>query len=262
MKKLIAIYVFLAFLIAAPGAVFADLKVQVAKESELPFALSPQNPINSPGNSNNSINNSINSESNPDNSSSNSENSPSKTENGMTGNRRLLFEKDGTYYFIGYLVLGENRLINFFSPFGKRVFYAPSGSNALFGSADGEFCGALATANNKTVLMLTEQGQLAIKKAGIPPFSPSDTTIIKSITGVYSSVGYEHHVQSSSNNGASIVLDDGSMWDIDPADQMITALWKFSAIITVGSNNVGQYDYVLSDSESGKDVRANFTGKR
>jgi len=142
------------------------------------------------------------------------------------------------------------------------MFYAPSGSDALFGSENGEFCGALATANNKTVLMLTEKGQSAFKKEGIPPFSPSDTTIQKSITGVYSSVGSEHHVQTNSNSGSTIVLDDGSMWNIDPVDTMISALWKFSAIITVSSNNVGKYDYVLSNSEDGKEVRANFTGKR
>jgi len=262
MKKLITIYVFLVFLIAAPGPVFADLMVQVAKESELPVSLSPQNPVNSPTNSNNSITNSINSASNPDNSSSNPENSPSKTENGMTGNKRLLFEKDGTYYFIGYLVVSENRLINFFSPYGKRMFYALSGSVALFGSEKGEFCGALATANNKTVLMLTEKGQLTLRKEGIRPFSPSDTNVQKSITGVYSDEGAEHHVEANYNSGASIVLDNGSMWDIDPADQIIAALWKFSAIITVSSNNVGKYDYVLSDSESGKEVRANFIGKK
>ena len=262
MKKLITVYAFFALLIAAPGLVFADLKVQVAKESELPFSLSPQNPINSPGNSDNSINNSGNSASNPDNSSSNPENSPSKTENGMTGNRRLLFEKDGIYYFIGYFVLSENRLINFFSPYGKRMFYAPSGSDALFGSENGEFCGALSTVNNKTVLMLTENGQLALKKTGIPPFSPSDTNIRKSISGVYSDGGIEHHIEANYNSGSTIVLDDGSMWDIDQADNIIAALWKFSAIITVSSNNAGQYDYVLSNSEDGKEVRANFIGKK
>jgi hypothetical protein len=262
MKKLITIYVFLALLIAAPGPVFADLKVQVAKESELPFSLSPQNPINSPSNSSNSINNSDNSASNPDNLSSKPENSPSTTENGMTGNRRLLFEKDGAYYFIGYFILNENRLINFFSPYGKRMFYAPSESDVLYGSENGEFCGALATVNGKTVLMLTEKGQLALKKGGIPPFSPVDANIRKSITGFYSDGGSEHTIEANYNSGSTLVLDDGSLWDIDPVDKMITALWKYDANITVSSSNGGQYDYVLSNSEDGKKVRANFIGKR
>jgi hypothetical protein len=262
MKKLIAILVFLVFLIAAPEAVFADLKVQIAKESELPFLLSPQNPVNSPGNTNNSINNSINSAANPNNSSSNPENSPSKAENSMTGNRRLLFEKDGTYYFIGYLVVSKDRLINFFSPYGKRMFYALSGSIAMFGSENGEFCGALATANNKTVLMLTEKGQSAFKKEGIPPFIPTDTNVRKSITGVYSDGGAEHHIEGNHVSGSTIVLDNGSIWDIDPAEQMIAALWDFSAIITVSSTNGGKYDYVLSNSDDGKKVHANFVGQR
>jgi hypothetical protein len=262
MKKIITFYLFLAFLIAAPAAVFADLKVQVAKESDLSDALSPQNPVNSPDNSNNSVNNSINSAANPDNSSSNPENSPSKTENGMSGNRRLLFEQDGTYYFIGYFVPGQNRLINFFSPFGKRMFYAFSGSVALFGSETGEFCGALSTANNKTVLMLTEKGQSAFKKAGIPPFSPSDTNIRKSITGMYSDGGAEHRMEGNRISGSTMVLDNGSIWDIDPADQMIAALWDFNALITVSPTNGGKYDYLLSNSEDGKEVRANFIGQK
>jgi len=262
MKKLITVYAFFALLIAAPGPVFADLKVQVAKESELLLSLSPQNPVNSPSNSNNSINNSGNSASNPNNSSSNPENNPSKTENGTTGNRRLLFEKDGSYYFIGYFVLGENRLINFFSPYGKRMFYTPSGSAALFGSENGEFCGALATANNKTVLMLTEKGITALKEEGVPPFRPSDTDIQKSITGIYSGEDRDHYMEGSYSRGSLIVLEDGSMWDIDPVDTMIAALWAYNSVITVSSPGGGKYDYLLSNSDDGKKVRAKFIGKK
>jgi hypothetical protein len=261
MKKLITIYAFLALLIVSPGTVFADLKVHLSKESALPFSLSPQNPVNSPGNANNSIDNPGNSVTNRDNSSSNPENSPSKTENGMSGNRRLLFEKDGSYYFIGYFVLNENRLINFFSPFGKRMFYTPSGSDALFGSESGEFSGALSTVNGKTVLMITENGQTALKKAGISPFSPSDTNIQKSITGMYHNTGNEHRIETN-YSGSTIILEDGSIWDIDPLDKMISALWKYDAIITVSSNSGARYEYRLSNSEDGKVVRANYIGKR
>lgn len=261
MKKLIATCLILALLLAAPGLVSADLKVQVAKESELPFSISPQNPINSPSNSNNAINNPGNSASNPINSPSNPENSPSKTENGMTGNRRLLFEKDGVHYFVGYFVLTENNLLNFFSPYGKRMFFTPSGSAALFGSDDGEFCGALATVNGKTVMILTENGQSALQTEGIPPFLPTDTNVRKSITGVYSDEDSEHYLEANYNDGSMIVLEDGSMWEIDTMDQMISTSWKFNDIITVSSSG-GKYDYVLSNSEDGKRVRANFIGKR
>lgn len=262
MKKLITIYAFLALLIAAPGQVFADLKVQVARESELPFLLSPENSVNFPDNVNNSINNSINSASNPDNSSSNPENSPSKTENGMAGNRRLLFEKDGTYYFIGYFVVGKNRLINFFSPYGKRMFYGHSGTVALFGAEKGEFCGALATANNKTVLMLTEKGQLIFKEEGVPPFRTVDTKIRKSITGMYSDGGSEHRLEGSHTDGSTIILDNGTIWDIDPMDKMTAEFWDFNAVITISSSNGKKYDYVLSNSNDGKKVHANFIGQR
>ncbi len=259
MKTLITTYLVLALLLAAPGLVSADLKVQVAKESELPVSISPQNPINSPSNSNNAMDNPSNSASNPVNSPSNPENSPSKTENGMDGNRRMLFEKDGVHYFVGYFVLAENNLLNFFSPYGKRVFYNPSGSAALFGSDNGEFCGALATVDGKTVVILTEKGQSALKKEGIPPFVPTDTNVQKSITGIYSDEDNEHYLQY--NDGSMIVLDDGSMWEIDPIDKMVITSWRFNDVITVSSYG-GKYEYVLSNSEDGKRARANFLGKR
>jgi hypothetical protein len=109
--------------------------------------------------------------------------------------------------------------------------------------------------------MLTEKGELAFKKGGIPPFSPSDTNIRKSITGIYSDVDNEHYIESNSS-GSMIVLDDGSIWDIDPVDKMISALWKYEAIITVTSTSGGKYEYVLNNSEDGKKVRANYIGKR
>jgi len=241
--------------------VLADLKVQVVKESEMQSQLSSKNPVNSPDASNNSIKSPDNSPANPKNTSSTPENSPSRTENGMNGNRRLLYEKDGTYYFIGYFVAGEKRYINFFSPFGKRMFYTPSGSSALFGSDNGEFCGTLSTANNKTTLLLTEKGQSILKNEGVPPFRPTDTNVQKSLTGDYNNTGIEYRIQAN-YDGSPIVLEDGSIWDVDPADKMTSEKWKYSALITVTNTNGGKYQYMLSNSEDDKMVRANYIGKR
>jgi hypothetical protein len=261
MKKLTIICTLLMLLIIFPCLVFADLKVQVVKESELEFHLSSQNPVNSPDASNNSIKNPGNSPANQKNASSIPENSPGKTENTINGNRRLLFEKDGTYYFIGYFVVGEKRFINFFSPFGKRMFYTPSGSSALFGSENGEFCGTLSTANNKTTLLLTEKGQSILKNEGVPPFRPTDTNVQKSLTGEYTNTGIEYRIKAN-YDGSTIVLGDGSIWDVDPADKMTSEMWKYSALITVTNTNGGKYQYLLSNGEDNRKVRANYIGKR
>ena len=261
MKKLITTCIILALILAAPGLASADLTMQVAKESELPFSISPQNPINSPSNPNNTINYSGNSASNPVNSSSNPENSPSNTENGMAGNRRLLFEKDGVHHFVGYFVLNENNLLNFFSPYGKRMFFTPSGSAALFGSDDGEFYGALASVNDKVVIVLTEKGQSVFQKEGISPFSPKDTNLRKSITGIYGDEDSDHYLEANYSGGSMIVLEDGSMWEIDKIDQMLSKSWKFRDEITVSSSG-GEYDYLLSNNEDGRRVHAKFLGKR
>ena len=79
---------------------------------------------------------------------------------------------------------------------------------------------------------------------------------------MYDDNSSEHYIDANYNGGSMIVLEDGSMWEIDPVDQMISASWLFNAVITVRSTNGGKYDYVLSNSDDGKDVHANFLGKR
>ena len=34
-----------------------------------------------------------------------------------------------------------------------------------------------------------------------------------------------HWIQSVSSDGAIVILEDGSVWEIDPSDQVDTALW-------------------------------------
>jgi hypothetical protein len=140
------------------------------------------------------------------------------------------------------------------------MFYAPSESYALFGAENGELCGTLATVNDKTVLMLTEKGQLALKKEGISPFSQSD--IQKSSTGMYYDVGRDHQIRENSNSGSTIVLEDGSIWEIGSMDQMIAMSWRVSTSITVSSTGSGSYGYVLINNDDEKTVHANFIGKK
>ena len=167
MKRVqISIFLFI-FLIAAPASVFADLEVIVADESDLPFALSPSKFSNSSSKFSNSLSKFNNSLSKFSNSPSKFDNSPSKFDNSRSGNRRLLLAKEGSYFYIGYYVWGDDGLINFFSSGGKRLFYSPSETSALFGSENGEFCGTLAVLKDEKVLVLTEKGQLAFMKEGV-----------------------------------------------------------------------------------------------
>ena len=150
-----------------PAISHADLEMILTSESELTYSLSPSKYSNSPSKYSNSISKYSNSESKYSNSSSKYANSPSKTSNGKSGNKRLLMKKDNGYLYIGYYVWGDENIINFFSSEGKRLFYSPSGTDAIFDGDNGEFCGSLATLKDKKVLAVTEKGQLALVKSGV-----------------------------------------------------------------------------------------------
>lgn len=263
MNKLPTIFVLLVLLIASPVSVFADLRVLIAKESALPFELSPSNFSNSPSNFSNSVSNYSNSPSNFSNSPSNFSNSSSNFDNSRSGNRRLLFEQGGSCFFIGYYVWGDGGLINFFSSKGKRLFYSPSETDALFGGEDGEFSGTLVTLKGEKVLVLTEKGQLALMKEGItlssqPPNKP------KRSTGQYPGGTSGHWIQENIDSGTMIILEDGSIWKIDPLDKIEAALWLPISNITIVTSNNGSpgYDYLLINTNDGEKAHAKYLGNK
>ena len=136
----------------------ADLRVALIDEATLPYDLSPSNYKNSSSKYENSESNYKNSSSNYENSESNYKNSSSNYENGESGHRRLILKKEGSYYFIGYYVMASNGTTNYFSQNGKRIFYGPKDTDAIFCQEDGEFCGVLANIDGKFCLGLTKRG--------------------------------------------------------------------------------------------------------
>ena len=82
----------IGFLILVSISAYADLEIILARESELPFYLSPSKFINSSGKFGNSINKFSNSSSKFSNSPSKFDNSPSKNGNGKSGKRRLFIK--------------------------------------------------------------------------------------------------------------------------------------------------------------------------
>ena len=263
MNKFLTIFVLIVLLIAAPVSAFADLKVIIARESDLPFELSPSKFSNSPSKFSNSISKFSNSPSKFSNLPSKFNNSPSKFDNGRSGNRRLLLEQGGSYFYIGYYVWGDEGLINFFSSKGKRLFYSPSETDALFGGEDGEFCGTLATLREQKVLVLTEKGQLAFMKEGIP-LSNQPEGKLKPNTHQYPGGSSGHWIQENIDSGSMIILEDSSIWQIDPLDKIETMLWLPVSNITIVISNNGSpgYDYLLINTDDGEKAHAKYLGSK
>lgn len=263
MNKLPIIFLFAVLLISAPVTVFADLKVITAKESDLPFELSPSKFSNSPSKFSNSVSKFSNSPSKFSNSPSKFDNSPSKFENGKSGNRRLLLEQEGSYFYIGYYVWGDDGLVNFFSPNGTRMFYSPSDTDALFGGENGEFCGTLATLKDEKVLVLTEKGQLAFMKEGVS-LSNQPAGKPRRNSGQYSGGSSGHWIQENIDSGSMVVLEDGSIWKIDPLDKIEAMLWLPISNITIIRSNDGSpgYDYLLINTDDGEKAHAKYLGSK
>ena len=263
MNKFLTIFVLIVLLIAAPISAFANLKVIIARESDLPFELSPSKFSNSPSKFSNSISKFSNSPSKFSNSPSKFDNSPSKFDNGSSGNRRLLLEQGGSYFYIGYYVWGDEGLINFFSSKGKRLFYSPPETDALFNGEDGEFCGTLATLKNEKVLVLTEKGQLAFMREGVSLSSQPEGKLRSSIYQ-YPGGSSGHWIQENINSGSMIVLEDGSIWQIDPLDKIEAMLWLPISNITIIISNNGSlgYGYLLINTDDGEMAHAKYLGSK
>ncbi len=75
--------------------------------------------------------------------------------------------------------------------------------------------------------------------------------------------GRGHWVDEVSSNGAIVTLEDNSMWEITSVDQVDTALWLPTTNITVMADPrpIGDYKYILVNTEDGEKARAKYMGK-
>jgi hypothetical protein len=263
MKKSLKIFLFFASLTALPVQAIADLKVILANESDLPYELSPLNYSNSPSNFINSVSNYRNSQSKYSNSPSKYDNSPAKYDNSKNGNRRLLINQGEAYFFIGYYVEGDEGLINIFSPKGERLFYSPSETDAIFCGEDGEFCGAIGVLREEKVLVLTEKGQLSFMKEEIP-LSTKHSKKTYSSNNQYSGNSKGHWIQENIDNGSMIILEDGSIWKVEPLDKIDASLWLPISNIIVATSRSGSlgYDYLLINTDDDAKVHAKYLGQK
>jgi phosphosulfolactate phosphohydrolase-like enzyme len=149
----------LLLLVLLASSALAEMPIVYMSESSLPYEFSSANYDNSPVNYDNSLANYENSAANYTNSSANYDNSPANYENGLNGNHRLYYLPDKIHMtWAGYFVVRDKNYVNFFSPFGRRVFYSPAGHAGVFSAEDGSFCGVVAKIQEKISLVLISHG--------------------------------------------------------------------------------------------------------
>jgi hypothetical protein len=80
--------------------------------------------------------------------------------------------------------------------------------------------------------------------------------------GPYSGAGEEHSQETNSSDGAIIVLEDGSVWEVDSADQATASIWTDTTSITVSDEESAPGTYTLDDTEDHESVTATYIGDK
>lgn len=82
--------------------------------------------------------------------------------------------------------------------------------------------------------------------------------------GSYVGSGGGHWIKSKADDGGIIILEDGSMWEINSIDRIDTSLWLPITNITVtkASSPIGDYKYTLLNTEDREKALAKYLGKQ
>jgi hypothetical protein len=74
----------------------------------------------------------------------------------------------------------------------------------------------------------------------------------------YPDAGGEHSQETNASDGSIIVLDDGSIWEVESGDQSTASTWTDSSAITVNEGTASTYELVNTDEH--ETVHANYIG--
>ncbi len=80
----------------------------------------------------------------------------------------------------------------------------------------------------------------------------------------YSGIGSGHWIQRNIDSGSFILLEDGSIWEIDPLEKIDAILWLPISNITVIQSSKGSvgYNYLLINADDGEKAHAKYIGRR
>ena len=77
---------------------------------------------------------------------------------------------------------------------------------------------------------------------------------------IYAGTGGGHWVKENIDNGEFILLEDGSLWQVDPFDKIDVSLWLSLSEITVVESSGGSvgYDYLLINTDDDEKAHAKY----
>lgn len=74
----------------------------------------------------------------------------------------------------------------------------------------------------------------------------------------------KHWISKNIDSGEFILLEDKSLWQIDPLDKIDAMLWLPMSNISIVESNAGSpgYDYLLINTDDGEKAHAKYIGNR
>lgn len=78
---------------------------------------------------------------------------------------------------------------------------------------------------------------------------------------IYNNLGSGHWIKENIDRGKFILLEDHSLWQVDPLDDITSWLWLRMADITVTESDDIVYPYLLVNTEDGEAVKAKLISK-
>jgi hypothetical protein len=82
--------------------------------------------------------------------------------------------------------------------------------------------------------------------------------------GSSATLGGGHWIETNAEDGDLIILEDGSLWKIDPMDKVDASLWLETTEITVIESDDGSpgYDYLLINTDDSEKAHAKWLGQK
>lgn len=93
---------------------------------------------------------------------------------------------------------------------------------------------------------------------------PAETLPARPTGGRYMGAGGGHWVQQNIDSGTYIVLEDGSLWQLDPMEKIDAMLWLPISNITVVESSAGSigYNYLLINTDDDEKAHAKYMGNQ
>ena len=77
----------------------------------------------------------------------------------------------------------------------------------------------------------------------------------------YDRIHQEHWLRDKQEEGKDVILNDDSVWEVDPRDRYLTKRWLRGSTIIVEYTEKSGYPYLLRNRTEGEVARANYLGK-